>query len=89
MGEDKQKLSEMHYFSFIGFAKLAKKCRFTVRDIKEDKILNADYDTLLKTTQSLLNALKVLRLNVRVYRLMRYFWFSGCNLLLTKIKGRL
>ena len=65
-----QKLSDMHYFSFWTFSKLAKQAGFTLFDVREHKLMEG----IVKTTKvgRLISVLKKLRLLHLVYRLYRF-----------------
>jgi 2-polyprenyl-3-methyl-5-hydroxy-6-metoxy-1,4-benzoquinol methylase len=65
-----QKLSELHYFSFRAFYKLAKQVGFVLFDVREDKLMEG----IVPPTRvgRLISMLKRLRLLHLVYRLYRF-----------------
>lgn len=79
----RQKLSDMHYFTYWQFQNLAKKIGFEVLDLKKYKILHPE---LLSTKKFLkiMNLLKALRLINLVYFLFCLAFFSGFSFLLKK-----
>jgi ubiquinone/menaquinone biosynthesis C-methylase UbiE len=74
---DRQRLSEMHYFTFGAFARLAAAEGFTVRDLREERFKRSKH--------SLRRALRWLRLDSIAYRLARFLWLGTYELLLTKV----
>ena len=80
---DKQKLSEMHYFTFKGFKKMAKEIGFETKDLKEYKILHPE---LLSSprVQKIVRLLKLLKIGLPIYRFSRLFYVRGFELMLRK-----
>ena len=79
--ESRNKLSEMHYFTFNGFKKIADKIGFTTRDLKEYKIRHPELISVSdKRAVNLVMAIPL------IYYLARLFYLSGFRLLLKKTK---
>ena len=77
--ESRNKLSEMHYFTFNGFKKIADKIGFETQDLKEYKIYHPELISVQKKkTVDLVRAIPL------IYYLARLFYLSGFRLLLTK-----
>ena len=81
--KDRQKLSEMHYFTFSEFEKLANKYGFEVIDIFMDKILNPEniHNINLKNK---IKFMKKLRINKLLYKIAKLFMVQSYSLLLIK-----
>lgn len=78
--ESRNKLSEMHYFTFFKFKKTAEKIGFAdIRDLKEYKINRPELITASK--RSWANLAKVIPF---IYPLARLFYISGFRLLMRK-----
>jgi len=77
--ESRNKLSEMHYFTFNGFKKIADKIGFKTQDLKEYKIHHPELISVqAKKTVDLVRTVPL------IYYLARLFYLSGFRLLLTK-----
>jgi len=80
---DRQKLSEMHYFTFNGFKRLAENIDFYVDDINLNKINNPSKITNPKLREYV-GVLKIFKINKIVYTFLRQFYLSSFSLVLTK-----
>lgn len=77
--ESLYKLSDMHYFTFCGFKKLADEVGLKVQDLREYKLSHPELISISdKGVISLLQAIPL------IYRLSRTFYLSGFRLLLEK-----
>mgnify|MGYP001583979719 CR=1 FL=1 len=77
--ESRYKLSDMHYFTFSGFKKIAQEFGFEVKDLKEYKIRHPE---LMVFSQK--KMVSLLRVAPLIYRLSRLFYLPGFRLLLKK-----
>lgn len=78
----RNKLGEMHYFTFSGFKKIADEIGFVgIIDLKEYKIKHPDLITASKKS-----AVNLVRAIPFIYYLARLFYLSGFRLLLKKTK---
>jgi hypothetical protein len=73
---DMQRLSEMHYFEYHTFAALAARCRFSVRDLREEELLRGTLYSPKPTHRIARAALRRLGLERAAYRLQRD-WYTG------------
>jgi len=74
-----QKLSDMHYFSFWTFSKLAKQAGFVLFDVREHKLMEG---TVKLKASRLISVLKKLRLLHLAYRLYRFTIMSEWHFIL-------
>lgn len=79
--ESLNKLSEMHYFTFGGFKKIARELGFETQDLKEYKFHHPE---LISASDK--KAVNLVRTIPFVYYLARLFYLSGFRLLLRKTK---
>jgi len=80
--ESRNQLTEMHYFTFNGFKKIANKIGFVdIIDLKEYKIKHPDLITASKKS-----AVNLVRAVPFIYYLARLFYLTGFRLLLKKPK---
>lgn len=77
--ESRYKLSDMHYFTFNAFKKMAREFDFEVEDLKEYKIRHPEL--IAFSQKRMVNLLKATPL---IYRLSRLFYLPGFRLLLKK-----
>lgn len=78
--ESRNKLTEMHYFTFSEFKKIAGKAGFAdIKDLKEYKINHPEFITASKKSWA-----SLARLFPFVYPLARLFYVSGFRLLMSK-----
>ena len=73
---DMQRLSEMHYFEYHTFAALAARCRFSVRDLREEELLRGTLYSPKLAHRIARAALHRLGLERAAYRLHRD-WYAG------------
>ena len=79
--ESRYKLSEMHYFTFNGFKKLADQVGFDVQDLKEYKIRHPELISIKgEFTVNLVRAMPL------IYYVARLFYLAGFRLLMKKKK---
>lgn len=78
--QDRQKLSEMHYFTFSQFKKMANKIGFEVQDLKEYKIFHPE----LISTPRFQKVAKFFKIFLPIYFLARLFYLSSFTFLLKK-----
>lgn len=80
-----QRLSDMHYFSFHSFTKLAKKVGFVLFDVREDKLMRG----LVKDNKigRILRLLRKLRLLKLIYRLYRFTIMDEWHFMLKPTEG--
>jgi len=81
--KDRQRLSEMHYFTFKKFKRLAESIGFRVEDLTYLKISDAS-KIKDKKMRKIVNILKIIRLNTITYTLLRYFYLPNFTIVLTK-----
>jgi SAM-dependent methyltransferase len=79
--ESHNKLSEMHYFTFNGFKKIARRLGFETQDLKEYKIRHPEL--ISASGESAVNLVRALPF---IYYLARLFYVSGFRLLLKKLE---
>ena len=80
--KDKQKISEMHYFTFSQFKRIATNLNFDVADMVERKISRGDIKALrMKRIIMVLRRLKIERV---LYQIARLFVMNSFTVLLTK-----
>lgn len=85
--EDRQKLSEMHYFTFNQFKRMADKIGFRAQDLKEYKLSHPE---LINTPKFLKIAKLLLRLfgaSPLIYSLVRLFYLSSFSFMLRKLSS--
>jgi len=73
---DMQRLSDMHYFEYQTFTALAARCRFSVRDLREEELLRGTLYSPKPTHRIARAALRRLGLERAAYRLQRD-WYTG------------
>ncbi len=81
LGKDRQKLSEMHYFTYGQFQEMAKKIGFEVWDLRKYKILHPKLFSGEKF-QKINKLLSICGLNRLIYFLFRSFYFGNFRLIL-------
>ena len=79
--ESLNKLSEMHYFTFNGFKKIARESGFETQDLRKYKLRHPE---LISASNK--KAVNLLRTVPFTYYLARLFYLSGFRLLLKKTK---
>lgn len=77
--ESINKLSEMHYFTFNGFKKIARELGFETQDLREYKLRHPE---LISASDK--KAVDLVRAFPFIYHLARSFYLSGFRLLLKK-----
>lgn len=78
--ESRNEFSEMHYFTFNGFKKIARKVGFAdITDLKEYKIKHPELITTYSRSK-----VSLVRIFPFIYRLARLFYLSGFRLLMRK-----
>lgn len=88
---DKQKLSELNYFTWSGFNQLARRLGLAVDDVREAK-LDRPGALLNKRAAAILRILNANHLTTVVYKFMRFFVFNEFHVILrvnskSKIQG--
>ena len=73
---DMQRLSDMHYFEYQTFATLALRCGFSVRDLREEELLQGTLYSPKPTHRIARAVLRRLGLERAAYRLQRD-WYTG------------
>ncbi|MDP9310301.1 MAG: class I SAM-dependent methyltransferase [Chloroflexota bacterium] len=82
--QDMQRLSEMHYFTYPAFVRLARRHGFRVHDLKEAELRRGTLHSP-KTTRRFIRAiLRALRLERPAYRLQRHWYVGMFELALVK-----
>ena len=74
--QDMQRLSEMHYFSYPAFVRLARRHGFRVRDLKEIELRAGTLHSSRRARRLLRVGLRALGLEQIAYRLQRR-WYTG------------
>jgi ubiquinone biosynthesis O-methyltransferase len=84
--KDSQKLSEMHYFSFRRFLRIADKSGFDLVDLILERFKNPEKLVKNSELKQKIKFLKILKLNITFYKLLRLFYLGSFNFMLTKRK---
>ncbi len=74
--QDMQRLSEMHYFTYPAFVRLARRHGFHVHDLKEAELRSGTLHSPKRTRRVVRAILRALRLEGLAYRLQRH-WYVG------------
>lgn len=81
---DRQSLSEMHYFTWDNFARLARRLGFRVQDLREKQLQEGTLSSHRPGRQRLRRLLRALRLEQPAYRLARTLVLSSFEVALWK-----
>lgn len=81
---DRQALSAMHYYTFAGFVRLAKRYGFRVRDLDEERVRRGDLGRARPARRRMLTLLRRLRLVDALYRLNRAVYQGTYRLALVR-----
>jgi ubiquinone/menaquinone biosynthesis C-methylase UbiE len=82
--QDMQRLSEMHYFSYGDFVRLARRYGFRVRDLKEDALRTGKLHSPKRTRRFIRGVLRTLGLERLAYRAQRQWYVGMFELALVK-----
>jgi 2-polyprenyl-3-methyl-5-hydroxy-6-metoxy-1,4-benzoquinol methylase len=82
--QDMQRLSEMHYFSYGAFVRLARRYGFRVYDLKERELLAGKLHSPRRSRRLIRSALRALRLERAAYRAQRQWYVGMFELALVK-----
>lgn len=82
--QDMQRLSEMHYFSYGDFVKLARRYGFRVHDLKEHELRAGKLHSPKRSRRLIRSALRALRLERLAYRAQRQWYVGMFELALVK-----
>ena len=86
MFRDMQRLSEMHYFSYSEFVRLARRHGFQVHDLRERELQAGTLRSPKHTRRRIRSALRRFGLEGIAYRLQRQ-WYAGMfELALVKVR---
>ena len=81
---DRQRLGEMHYFTFGAFRRLAARYGFTVVDLDEERIRRGEIAPRRARRRALLGVVERLRLTLPLYRLYRSCYQGTFRLVLIR-----
>ena len=81
---DRQRLSEMHYYTYGAFERLAAQYGLTTRDLDAERIQRGDLAPKRKARRTILQAMERLGLTMPVYRLYRALYHGTYRLVLVK-----
>lgn len=82
---DMQRLSEMHYFTYGQFVRLARRCGFTTRDLREDLLAEGRLHSPKVSRRAIRTLLRRLGLERIAYRLQRAWYVGMFELALEKV----
>lgn len=82
--QDMQRLSEMHYFTYPAFVRLARRHGFRVHDLKEAELRRGTLHSPKPTRRFIRAILRALRLERPAYRLQRHWYVGMFELALVK-----
>ena len=69
-----QRLTEMHYFGYTEFSRMAARYGFQVRDLREDLLRAGSLASPKRTRRSIRSALRMFGLELPAYRMQRDFY---------------
>ncbi len=81
---DRQRLSEMHYYTYVGFERLAAQYGLTTRYLDAERVLRGDLAPKRQARRTILQVLEWLGLTLPLYRVYRALYQGTYRLVLVK-----